>query len=179
MPLAPEYYTAEMVRALPDDGQRYEVVWGELPVTPAPVKRHQRVVGRLHAALHAYCAGTNVGEALMSPADISWDADSLVQPDVFVVAPEHANHEWKDIRHLRLVIEVLSPTTASRDRFQKRRLYQENGVETLWLVDPDRRLVETWTPERMLPVVETERVLWHPAETPEELRIELKELFER
>lgn len=178
MPLAPDYYTADMVRAMPDDGKRYEVVWGELLVTPAPVKRHQRVVGRLYAALHAYCARTNVGEAFTSPADISWDSDSLVQPDVFVVAPEHANHEWKDIRHLRLVVEVLSPSTASHDRFQKRKLYQENGVETLWLVDAERGLVETWTPEQMFPVVATERVIWQPAGADDELVVELAELLD-
>lgn len=179
MPIAPEFFTADMVRAMPDDGNRYEVVWGELLVTPAPVRRHQRVVGHLHAALYAYCARTNVGEALMSPADISWDVDSLVQPDIFVVAPEHAHHEWKDIRHLRLVVEVLSPSTARQDRFQKRKLYQANGVEVLWLVDPDRRLVETWTPKQMLPVVETKRLTWRPPEAPEELHVELKDLFER
>jgi Uma2 family endonuclease len=179
MPLAPEFYTAEMVRAMPDDGNRYEVVWGELFVTPAPVRIHQLIVKRLLIALDAYSERHGIGEALSSPADISWSVDSLVQPDVFVVAPEHASQEWNDIRHLRLVVEVLSPSTARRDRFQKRKLYQQNGVETLWLVDPERRLVETWTPGQMLPIVETEHVTWHPAEAPEELRIELTNLFER
>lgn len=177
MPLAPDYHTADMVRAMPEDGRRYEVVWGELLVTPAPVSRHQRIVKRLLIALDAYCERHALGEALMSPADISWGEDSLVQPDVFVVAPEHAKQEWEDIRLLRLVVEVLSPSTARHDRFQKRKLYQANGVETLWLVDPERALVETWTPEQLFPVVETERVIWRPEGASEELRIELEDLF--
>ena len=82
---APLYYTAEMVRALPDDGHRYEVVHGELLVTPAPRYWHQKIVGRLHAALEGYLRTQPVGDALMSPADISWDSDVLLQPDVFVV----------------------------------------------------------------------------------------------
>ncbi len=177
MPLAHDYHTADMVRAMPDDGNRYEVVWGELFVTPAPARLHQQVVAELLTALRAYCKRHQIGDALVAPADISWSDDSLVQPDVFVVAPEHADHEWKDIRRLRLVVEVLSPSTARHDRFQKRKLYQENGVETLWLVDPERELVETWTPAQLFPVVETERVIWHPEEASQELRIDLAKLF--
>ncbi len=53
MPLT-EYFSAAAVRALPDDGKRYETVHGELLVTPAPGIPHQRVVGRLHAVLWQY-----------------------------------------------------------------------------------------------------------------------------
>lgn len=178
MTLATDFHTAEMVLAMPDDGKRYEVVWGQLFELPTPTWRHQIIAGRILVALGKYCERTKVGEPLMSPADISWSADILVQPDVFVVAPEHEAHEWADIRHLRLVVEVLLPSTAQRDRFQKRKLYQQNGVETIWLVDPERQLVEEWTPEQVLPVVETERVVWRPEGTSEELRIDLARLFE-
>lgn len=173
MPLAPDFYTAEMVRAMPDDGNRYEVVWGELFVTPSPVRQHQRIVKRLLLALDDYCERHGVGEALTSPADISWSVDSLVQPDVFVVAPEHAEDEWHRIRRLRLVIEVLSPSTARRDRFQKRKLYQANGVEMLWLIDAERRMAETWTPDMTLPIVEAERLTWWPVGAPAPLVVEL------
>jgi hypothetical protein len=78
--------------------------------------------------------------------------DSLVQPDVFVVAPEHATDEWDGIRQLRLVAEVLSPSTA-------------------------RRLIETWAPEQMLPIVEAERVSWHPRGAGQPLVLELDEIF--
>src|SRR5437867_13130325 len=69
--VAPVYYTADMVRALPDDGNRYEVVYGELLVTPAPRLWHQKVASRLETALAVYLEGEPVGEVLHAPADIS------------------------------------------------------------------------------------------------------------
>ncbi len=83
---APTYYTADMVRAMPDDGNRYETVHGELLVTPSPKLWHQEVVFRLHVALSEYLSEQPVGHALHSPADISWGDDTLVQPDLFVAA---------------------------------------------------------------------------------------------
>ncbi|MFC1639539.1 hypothetical protein ACFL3B_02095 [Gemmatimonadota bacterium] len=80
---APVYYTADMVRALPEDGNRYALVYGELLVTPAPGLWHQAVVGRMHEALSAYLRRYPVGYTLMSPADISWTADTLVQAELF------------------------------------------------------------------------------------------------
>src|SRR5205809_2668433 len=81
---APIYWTAEMVRQLPDDGNRYEVVYGELLVTPAPRLSHQLLVSRLFHALAEYLAREPVGIVLTSPADISWGRDDvLVQPDLF------------------------------------------------------------------------------------------------
>src|SRR5574338_68886 len=74
---APLYYTADMVRALPNDGKRYETVHGELLVTPAPRWWHQEVLGRLHVDLRTYLQGNPVGHPVMSPADISWGPDTL------------------------------------------------------------------------------------------------------
>src|SRR5207249_1879753 len=82
--VAPVYYTADMVRALPDDGNRYEVVYGELLVSPAPRLWHQEVVARMCAALDGYLRDEPVGEAFTAPADISGSRQVLVQPDVFV-----------------------------------------------------------------------------------------------
>ena len=178
MPMALPYYTAEMVRAMPEDGNRYEVVHGELFVSPSPARPHQRVVTDLIVLLALYCRQYGVGEPLVSPADISWGPDTLVQPDVFVIAPsESGGVEWATVRTLRLVAEVLSPSTSRNDRFAKRKLYQAQGVETLWLVDIERRLVEVWRPDTLFPHVETERIAWHPPEAAEPLVIELGELF--
>ena len=178
MPLAPESFTADMVRAIPDDGMRYELVWGELLVTPAPVKVHQRIVRRLTVLLDAYCARSGVGETFASPADVSWGSDTLVQPDVFVVPPEEAaTPDWASVKHLLLVAEVLSPATARRDRFQKRKLYQAQGVAMLWLVDPVLRVVEVWTPEAELPSTVSDRLTWHPRGAAAPLVIELDALL--
>jgi Uma2 family endonuclease len=175
---APTYYTAEMVRALPDDGRRYEVVHGELLVTPAPRRQHQRIVTRLAVALTQYLRGNRLGEVLVSPADISWGPENLVQPDVFVAPlPEAERDDWRSIRSLLLAVEVLSPSTARADRFTKRRLYQEVGVPTYWIVDPERRCVEVWTPDATFPVIEWEAVTWQPAGGEEPLRLSMEELF--
>src|SRR5437773_7629741 len=74
---APIYYSADMVRALPDDGNRYETVHGELLMTPAPRLVHQHVVAELLARLHDYLKRHPIGRVLTSPADISWAADVL------------------------------------------------------------------------------------------------------
>ena len=178
MSLAPEYFTASMVRALPSDGQRYELVHGEILVTPAPRGSHQRIVGRLFRALGTACDSVDDLEAMLSPADISWGADTLVQPDVFVVPKvEAVTGDWSRIRTLVLVAEVLSPSTAHSARFQKRKLYQDHAVETLWLVDADRRFVEVWTPDSLFPTIETERVLWQPPGATEPLVIGLADLL--
>jgi Uma2 family endonuclease len=176
--VAPVYYTADMVRSLPDDGNRYEVVHGELLVTPAPRLWHQKLVGRLQAALDAYLQREVVGEVFTAPADISWGRDVRVQPDVFVVPREEARPlDWAAIRTVLLAAEVLSPSSQRADRFTKRRLYQERSVPTYRVVDGDERLVEVWTPQTEFPAIERERLSWHPAGVGGRFTLELAELF--
>jgi Uma2 family endonuclease len=175
---APIYHTADMVRALPDDGNRYETVHGELLVTPAPRLSHQAVVAELTRRLGNYLAGFPVGQVLVSPADISWAPDVLVQPDVFVVPIEQARTlEWSRIKALLLAIEVLSPSTQRSDRFTKRRLYQEFGVPWYWIVDIDGRAAEIWTPDATFPSIERERLVWQPQGAAEPLVIALADVL--
>lgn len=179
MPLALDrIYTADEVRALPDDGNRYELVWGELLVTPPPRPLHQLVVERLGAALSAYCDRERIGKSWHTPADISWSDDTLVQPDVFIVSRgEAATLDWRRMKTLFLAVEVLSPRTVKQDRFQKRKLYQSQGVGVIWIVDADDRTVEIWTPDAAFPVRETERLTWHPRGATAPLVIQLSEIF--
>ena len=175
---APLYFTADMVRALPDDGNRYEVVYGELLVTPSPRPWHQVLVQRLSFAVESYLRSQPVGVVLTSPADISWGRDVLVQPDVFVVSPDEARTlEWSRMRTLLLVVEVLSPSSARGDRFLKRLRYREAGVPLYWVVDGEERSVEIWTPADDFPVIERERVAWHPSGAHAPLTLRLEELF--
>lgn len=175
---APTYYTADMVRAMPDDGNRYEVVYGELLVTPAPRPWHQLLVHRLSVALANYLEGEPAGVMLASPADISWGPDVLVQPDVFVVLRDEARTlTWSRMRTLLLVAEVLSPSSSKADRFIKRIRYREAGVPVYWVVDGDERAVEVWTPANEFPSVERERLVWHPAGAREPFTLSLPELF--
>ena len=172
------YHSAELVRHLPDDGNRYETVHGELLVTPAPRKAHQEVLGDLSFLLQVYLKAAGIRGLLCSPADISWGPDTLVQPDLFVADPkEMRGREWSDIRTLYLVVEILSPSTMRADRFTKRRLYQEQHVATYWIVDVEHRQVEVWTPRALFPTVERTRLAWrHPAAAADCI-IELPELF--
>lgn len=175
---APLYYSADMVRAMPDDGNRYEVVYGELLVTPAPRLWHQELAFRLAKAIDTYLDVEPVGRVLLSPADISWGADVLLQPDVFVApAREVATLEWANVKTLLLVAEVLSPSTARADRILKRRRYQEAGVPCLWLVDGQEQVVEVWTPEDRFPHFERERLVWRPAGAGRALELPLEALF--
>ena len=176
--LDPIYWTADMVRALPDDGNRYELVHGELLVTPAPRLLHQEVVLRLGVALRAYLEREPVGHVMLAPADISWDPGTLVQPDLFVAElAEVRTLDWARVRHLLLAAEVLSPATARFDRFTKRRRYQEAGVGTYWIVDPDARAVEVWTPLDLFPLIQRQQLRWHPAGAALPFEVSLQELF--
>lgn len=182
MPLALDrYYTRDEVLAFPDDGNRYELVHGELLVSPSPRWLHQRVAGNLYAALREYLRRHSLGEMLMSPADISFGGldDVLVQPDLIVVGPEYRGaHEWDVIRRLTLVAEVLSPSTVRFDRFTKRRLYQEMQVPVYWIIDAEQGRAEVWTPDATMPVFETGRLTWAPPGATAPLEVQLAALLE-
>lgn len=175
---APLYYSADMVRALPDDGNRYETVHGELLVTPAPRAWHQEVLARLFVALRAYLDRQPVGHAMASPADISWGPDILVQPDIFVAdLAEARTMDWPRIRTLLLAVEVLSPSSVRYDRFTKRRLYQEALVAVYWVVDPEAHQVEEWVPDAAFPRRLSDALVWSPAGCTEPFTFPLERLF--
>jgi Uma2 family endonuclease len=175
---APLYYTADMVRALPEDGNRHEVVYGELLVTPAPSAWHELLQVRLLTALDNYLRRQPLGVVFGSRADISWGPDVLVSPDVFVVLLEQARTlDWARMRDLLLVAEILSPSSARTDRFLKRRRYQEAGIPEYWIVDPDERRVEIWTPTDTLPRFEHKALTWQPDPSVEAFSFPLADLF--
>ena len=179
MPHTTQRWTADMVRALPDDGNRYEVIGGELFVTPAPTFDHQAAVSRLLLHLGPFVDAQQLGYALSSPADIEFDEEDLVQPDLFV-APRiegRRPRRWSEIKTLLLAVEVLSPSTARADRTVKRRLFQRVGVPEYWIVDVEARLVERWHPHDERPEILTDTLAWLPAGTAERLIIDLPALF--
>ena len=180
MPAAqpPEFWTAEMVRALPDDSNRYETVHGELLVSPSPRVWHNIVLDRLADRVKEYLRSEPVGIASTLASDISWAPETLVQPDLFVaLGAELRTLDWANVRNLLLVAEVLSPSTARTDRFAKRRLYQEVGIPLYWIVDADAHHVECWTPDAVMPAIEREFLLWHPVGAAESCKISLEALF--
>lgn len=173
-------YTVAEVLEFPADGNRYELVDGELLVTPAPMPPHQILVGELYAQLAAYLGGfAEIARVLLSPADITWPREQLVQPDLFVVPAAEVGSRWSSYQTLLLAVEVLSPGSARGDRVVKRRLYQRQGVATYWVVDGDARAVEVWRPEDERPEIVTELLRWRISEGADELTINLPELFAR
>ena len=179
MPAQPTEWTVEMVRALPDDGNRYEVIDGELYVTPAPSWTHQRAVLELAVLLRPYLREHFLGDVIISPADVLFGPRNMVEPDVFVVplvegAPPRA---WEQVGRLLLAVEVLSPSTRHTDRGPKLDLYQRKGVPEYWIVDIDARLVERWRPRDDRPEVIANVLEWQPKADVAPLRIVLDEVF--
>jgi len=181
MPEQATRWTAAMVRALPDDGNRYEVVDGELLVTPAPARPHQWVVGAIHVELELYARAQGRFVVMLSPSDVELDRYGLVQPDVFVegLVDGRPAGEWNAGAPLLLAVEVLSPSTARTDRTTKRRRYQRAGIPEYWIVDPDARVIERWRPDDERPEILAERIVWHPESAAEALTIDLPPLFAR
>lgn len=138
--------TYEDYLELPDDGKRYEVIEGELVVNASPYTRHQRIVGRLYAALEYFCRERRCGEAFVSPVDVVLADDSVVQPDVMVVSASrlHIVGEKNIEGAPDLVIEVLSEGTRKLDELVKRKLYERHGVNKYWVVDPVLELVKIY-----------------------------------
>lgn len=179
MPAQHTDWTAEMAIALPYDGNRYEVLDGELVVTPAPSWVHQTAVEELYACLRPYVAEHSLGWVKLSPADIVLAPQRLVQPDVFVVprVGDRRPSAWSDVRALLLAIEVLSPRTAFNDRHRKRRMYQEFDVPEYWIVDTEARQVERWRPVDSAPEIVREVLEWAPRVGVPSLSIDLPSFF--
>jgi hypothetical protein len=157
MPDVRRRYTVREVQAFPEDGNKYELIGGELHVTPPPMPRHQLVLHRLDYRLRTYLTGLGRADTLISlPADISWDDETLVQPDMFVVVPEELTNSWTTYRTLLLVVEQ---------------------VENYCVVDHDAGLVEIWQPGDERPRIEAERLTWRVAPDAPEVTIDLVELF--
>jgi Uma2 family endonuclease len=179
MPQAAPSWTVEQVLALPDDGNRYEVVDGELLVTPAPAFRHQDAILALVRRIEPFVRSGSVGHLSISPADLELDERTLVQPDIFVFELPGGKRpdRWKEIRDILLAVEVLSPSTARADRQVKRLRYQRYGIPEYWIVDLDARLVERWTPEDQRPEVLHEALSWQPTSRGPALTLDLPALF--
>lgn len=125
---------------MPDDGNRYELIDGEIVVSAAPAPRHQLVVTALVVLLSGRCPdGLRVSQA---PFAVELFADSVVEPDVLVFRPEDLDERGL-VSPPVLVVEVLSPSTRARDLRRKKELYRRAGVASYWVVDPDDEVALT------------------------------------
>jgi Uma2 family endonuclease len=173
------HWTIARVRALPDDGKRYEVIDGELFVSPSPTWEHQAAVQELLILLHSYLASTDIGRVVLSPADVEFSDDRMVEPDLFVVplVEGRAPRDWQEAGRLLLAVEVISPGTARLDRVIKRELYRQERVPEYWIVDVASRLIERWTPADDRPEMLADKITWQPDTGHAPLELDLQDFF--
>lgn len=129
--------THEDYRLIQDD-KRYELIDGELLLTPAPSTRHQEISLEIMLRLALWVKENNLGKVFAAPTDVVLSKFDVVQPDILFVAKEHLGMIREESIHgpPDLVIEILSPKQEKRDLIIKKQLYSTYGVREYWIVDP-------------------------------------------
>jgi len=174
-------FVADDIWDAPEDGNIYEVIDGQLYVSPTPAWIHQRVIARLFFFIAQYVFGNGLGEVVTAPTGLRLDDENGIEPDVIYVSNERRGIISE--RGLEgapdLVVEVLSPSSATRDRGIKLRRYAASGVPHYWILDPiERKLEERVLTERGYALVGVfgERDVFRPTLFPD-LEIRLAELW--
>jgi Uma2 family endonuclease len=136
--------TVDDLEKFPDDGLRREIIDGELYVSAAPVRAHQRASGNLHIFLHQQIEIPGWGEVYYSPVDVKFSEHSQVQPDLIVLRQDHlVQYRGHTVfGPPDIVIEILSPSNRAYDQVKKAALYARYGVPEYWIVDPAERTFE-------------------------------------
>lgn len=136
-------FTYEDYKSLPDCGKWYELLDGELLLTPAPTWRHQQISGQLEFVLRLFNEKHDIGHVAGAPLDVLLGED-VAQPDILFISHERADiiHDEAVSGAPDLIIEILSPSTADRDLGYKRKIYETHGVKEYWIVDPQVQTVE-------------------------------------
>jgi len=138
--------TYEDYVTLPDDGRRYEILDGELAVSPSPTSAHQFVSHNLEFALSSWVRAKKLGRIWDAPLDLILEPTVVMQPDVFFISTARAAIVTK--RGVEgapdLVVEILSDSTASRDRGVKKHIYARHRIGRYWIVDVDRKTIEVY-----------------------------------
>jgi Uma2 family endonuclease len=162
----------------PRDGNRYEVLDGELLVTPQSSPDHQHVGGNLFGALFLYFKEHPVG-VVMGPGAVIF-GDNELQPDLEVLPPDsmRPGAKWTELPCPLFVIEVLSPFAAARrrDLDVKRIAYLKLGVPDYWVIDTEKRQAHVWSGGRAVRIV-TDVLRWQPDHAVVPFEVSLEELF--
>ena len=168
-------WSLEELHSLPDDGNKYELIHGELFVTPAPTMSHETILARLTRVLDPYVARHGLGYVFHPRAVVRLRPRSEVEPDLYV---SHPGSSYDDAPIPSLVVEVHSPYTRRRDQEQKRRFYLEDvKVPEYWMVDPKRRTITVARPGH--PDMDCDmQVSWRPAGADEALTVDVQSLFD-
>ena len=169
-----EFYAA---RDAAPFGERWELIDGEVLVTPAPHWVHQRIIGRLFVLLDAYVRPRAFGEAFTSPLDVKPRPGLVLQPDLLVVPSGELRRRSDIVQRLVVAVEIVSPSSARFDRVKKRPQYQRSRVSEYWIVDDMSQTVERWTPDDERPEILSERLVWQPAGAAEPFVLDLEPFF--
>jgi Uma2 family endonuclease len=166
---------------MPDDGQRYESIDGELIVTPAPTIKHQRVLRSLIRVLGAFAYKTGRGELVLPPFDVVLGHYNIVKPDLLLIASE-PGHILGDHNKFEgppnLVVEVSSPISLRIELVRKSALYARCGVPEYWIADPERqRMVIYYLQDNQYVPIESDADGWLVSRVFPELRIDPAEVF--
>lgn len=132
-----------------DETERYEIYDGRLiPMAPSPNTYHQRLVTRLFRLLDGFVQARQLGEVFVAPFDVVMAKDNTAQPDLLFIARENAGivQNWV-FGAPDLVVEILSPSSIRRDRYEKQEQYARFGVKEYWIVDPANHSLEILTLE--------------------------------
>lgn len=175
---------AEFARLPSFGSSRHEVIEDQLVVTPAPSRRHQRIVTDLVTILNTFVRKLGIGQVFAGPFDVLFGEGDYLEPDIVFVGVDRedllTDRGMEGPPHL--IVEVTSPATAERDRGLKLDRYRHFGVGEYWVVDPEVATVAVWelAEAGAKPSVhERDDVLiWRPAGAPTELRIDIGALLE-
>jgi len=169
-------WTLDEVHRLPDDGNKYELVRGELFVTPPPSDDHETVLARLSRILDRYVEAKGLG-FVYHPRSVVRFKGSEVEPDLMVRRPSPGIKDaWERAPLPILIVEVFSPTTRRRDQGQKKDFYHDIGIEEYWMVDPERRTLTTVRPGHTDLII-TDVLEWSPSGAVEPLALRLADIF--
>jgi Uma2 family endonuclease len=139
-------FTYDDLKLILPDRNRYEIVDGELFVTPTPRTLHQRIVGNIFAALHQYVRQHRLGEVFVAPYHVVFAPGTVLEPDVLFVSTSRLHYVGEDnlSGSPDLAVEVISESTRRLDREVKLKQYALHGVSEYWMVDPDGDSVEVF-----------------------------------
>ena len=127
-------FTYADLEALPDDGTHYEIFDGLLVVSPSPTRPHQRASVRLTVLLDAACPPGF--EMLAAPFDVVLADTMVLQPDLIVGRDTDFTERNLPVAPV-LAVEILSPSTRRYDQLMKRAAFEDHGVPSYWIVDPE------------------------------------------
>ena len=176
----PRRWTEEQFYAARDaapPGERWELVDGEVLVTPSPHWTHQRVAMRLAVALDVYVRRQSLGEVFAAPLDVNLQPGLVLQPDILVVPTGVLRVREDVVDRLLLAVELISPTSARHDRVVKRPAYQRNRVPEYWVVDETSGTVERWFPDDERPEIVAQQLVWNPQGASESFVLDLVDFF--